>query len=89
MQKPVAQMKIQQQKQTASTILDRTKTLKDHKKELTDFAKLKRFKVSFYYSFNQLQDSEKEKKLEKKFNELQEKDPDVAQEDLDKVNEEL
>jgi len=59
-------------------MLDRTKTLKDHKKELIDFAKLKRFK-----------DSEKEKKLEKKFNALKDKDPDVANEDLDKVNEEL
>ena len=89
MHKPNVQNKIQQQKLTAQTMLDRTKTLKDHKKELIDFAKLKRFKVSYNYLFILMQDSEKEKKLEKKFNALKEKDPDVANEDLDKVNEEL
>lgn len=55
-----------ERKEVEAALLAETKTLKQYKKELVDYVKLKRFKVRLSNADPLLQDTEKERKIEDK-----------------------
>lgn len=62
----ITQAKPLERKEVEAALLAETKTLKQYKKELVDYVKLKRFKVRLSNADPLLQDTEKERKIEDK-----------------------